>query len=169
MYPSLHVNRSIIDMKNIFKSYILQNDSKCCLRHEHWKWKSRECDTSKIIHHLIEKFECPIINWNTGISKETFCGLCNNSNCFHDEKPHSSSRCTWTISSSRTYKNFPPLGKRSFWYRFKLCYITSAFVFSLISLCCRYIWGAIYNDSWYHTLLRDVTQRTCAVTPLLFL
>ena len=44
----------------------------------------------EIIHHLIKEFESPVIDWYTRITKETFRCFRNNSNCFHDQKPHSS-------------------------------------------------------------------------------
>ena len=44
----------------------------------------------EIIHHLIKEFESPVIDWYTRITKETFCRFRNNSNCLHDQKPHSS-------------------------------------------------------------------------------
>ena len=44
----------------------------------------------EIIHHLIKEFESPVIDWYTRITKETFCCFRNNSNCLHDQKPHSS-------------------------------------------------------------------------------
>ena len=118
----------------------------------------------EIIHHLIKEFESPVIDWYTRITKETFCRFRNNSNCLHDQKPHSSFEMLFHHPVTKYLQVVRGTHSFLFCWIYKFNYVQQAWVFSLIAFydcrhpmychTCLRLFGATAN-TWRHKTNRQ--------------